>query len=120
MRIQALLGQANIVHSRAHGLLEYVQCCMDGMFPMLCKMLHGGMFPGREARCPAAAPFILTYCPALQAGIDDTAKAAGLAVGHLESSAEAVANKVGGGEHGGGGGIPHKVQAGHAAELTQH
>jgi hypothetical protein len=33
----------------------------------------------------------------LQAGIDDAAKAAGLAVGHLESSAEAVAHKVGGG-----------------------
>ncbi|WIA15332.1 hypothetical protein OEZ85_001998 [Tetradesmus obliquus] len=30
----------------------------------------------------------------LQAGIDDAAKAAGLAVGHLESSAEAVAQKV--------------------------
>lgn len=31
----------------------------------------------------------------LQAGIDDAAKAAGLAAGHLESSAEVVAQKVG-------------------------
>lgn len=51
----------------------------------------------------------------LQAGIDDAAKAAGLAVGHLESSAEAVAQKVGvrGAE------IKHVVQFGLAAGLAR-
>jgi hypothetical protein len=37
-----------------------------------------------------------TVAQKVQAGIEDAAKAAGLAAGHIESSAEAVAQKVGG------------------------
>jgi hypothetical protein len=50
----------------------------------------------------------------MQAGIDDAAKAAGLAAGHLESSAEVVAHKVGGACGGIRGAVIQRVWLGQA------